>query len=107
MAELVIILGVQAAVLGTLYGVNYSNTSDGFGSWRTPMSFPWSSEGQEQEQTEKVWVGDEDPLDEELSSDPAPILIGAAQKKQVAMEAAKAEANRLDDYEEEMEMAYD
>lgn len=106
MAELVIILGVQAVVLGTIYGVNYSNSSHGFG---TTTFLPWGSEGavgEKVEEREKMWVGDEDPIDEELSSAPVPIFAGAAEKKQAAMAAARVEAHRLDEFKEEMEMAY-
>ena len=34
MAEIAIILGVQAVVIGAVAGLNYNNTSEGFGSWR-------------------------------------------------------------------------
>jgi hypothetical protein len=102
MAEILVILGVQAAVIGTVASLNYSNTSEGFGRWD---SWTWSTPQK-----------DEVDEDVQLSQEPPAIVVHRKQQQNSAtMKTAHAIAPtqpaRLRDFEwhfkEEMEYAYE
>jgi len=110
MAEIVIIMGVQAVVIGTA-GLNYSNTSEGFGSW---AGWTWHKDGDSEDgdhaepDTERMWVGDEDfpSHPRSLNLIPTTGFVPTNLKSAFSNEVAETPAP-LADFEEAMEFAYD
>lgn len=103
MAEIAIVIGVQAVVMGTVAGLNYSNTSGGFGSWMQPRT-------QEEPAAENA-----PKSDVELSQQPhntremqnVPTPAAAAADAAVTKKTDLQVHARLGDFEEDMEFAYD
>lgn len=97
MAEIVVILGVQAVVIGTIGGLNYSNNSKGYASW---AEWTWTTN---KEQTH-------DAGDTELSQEP-PTIVVHRKRPNNAMKAPSPTAPALRDFDwhftEQMEFAYE
>jgi hypothetical protein len=97
--EIVVILGVQAAVIGTVAGLNYSNNSEGYASW---ASWTWTTDRPDEQQHGS---------DTELSQEPPAIVVHRKRSKHAIESPNPTAAPALRDFEwhfkEEMEFAYE
>lgn len=84
MAEIAIIIGVQAVVMGAVAGANYTNTSDGFLKWM-PVRTPEEQAPEHAKETE-------------YAPPPAGVTKKAVQQQ--------VQSARLGDFPEEKEWAY-
>ena len=104
MAEIAIVVCVQAVVVGTVAGLNYSNTSDGFGSWIEARK--QEEPAAEHARGRDVELSQQPNRTQEMQSLPPPAAAQSAAEK-VTKKTGPEPRARLGDFEEEMEFAYD